>query len=447
MIESIKSILLLLLVGLSLLLTYQLWYGQKPAQVLEQDIYERVVIEEPRELEEVVDPRKIVLHDYGEFYVYKKNDPVFEQLWGVLSLAMQQITLDGIHGEEEIPSDSRQLLSCYMQPALPVGEDQPWISEAPYKEIDKIDVYANNSSIWLTFKGSDDNKFSILLSPGRAEQFNSLLNEIRTDRKAAYALLTENMAADFEGVYLEIQDPLYVPVETVFMSELNMSPEQLDHDLILKTFFVDYSMARVIEEKDGGLIYTDGEKGLRLSSTGLEFSSPRLEEGQATSAYSDALITSSSLISYHGGWLDNLRLSSLELTGWGQSSYYTAKWHTYYDGYPVYMKNPTLALFNDNGLIHYTRTVFDVENPVIPENGLASVAEWDSAMEKAVNIHKDNYPNSSDSLLLNDINLAYVITTTPSEYTGRPVWLINIDNQQYILSAFQLNLLREEDLF
>ncbi|MGM0651203.1 MAG: two-component system activity regulator YycH [Bacillota bacterium] len=447
MVESIKSILLLLLVGLSLLLTYQLWYGQNPTQMLEQDVYERVVIEEPRELEEILDPEKIVLHDNGKFYLYKKSEPDFEQMWEFLSFAMQRTTLDAALDEEEIPAESRQILSCYMQPALPVGDDQPWISEAPYKEIETIEVYSKNDSTWLTLKGSDDNKYSILLSPRKAEQLNSLLAEIQTDRKVAYALLTEDMITYSEGSPVEIQDSLYVPSEKVFMNELNISPEQLDQDLILKTFFVDYSMARVIEEKDGALIYTDGEKGLRLSSTGLEFSSPLREEGQAAPTYSDALITGSSLIGYHGGWLDNLRLTSLELTGWGQSSLYSAKWHMYVDGYPIYMKSPTLVLFNDNGLIHYTRNLYQVENSFIPETGRVSVATWDNAVSKAMDFHSRNNPNGKDSLLINDIYLGYVITTSPSGYIGRPAWLITINNQQYILTAFQLDLLREEDLF
>ncbi len=453
MIETIKSTLLLLLVGLSLLLTYQLWYGQKPTQVLEQDVFERIVIEQPRELEKVIDPQKIVLHDHDKLYIHKKSDSEFEQMWDLLSHTLQQIGSDDAVNEQEMPAESRKLLSYYMQPSLPVGEDQPWLGEASYSEIEKIYLFANNNSYWLVFANSDNNIPNLLLPPGEAEQFKSFLDEVQIDKKTAYAILTEDMVTDLGGVNIKVQGSLYVPVDTIFMSELNMDPEQLDQDLILKTFFVDYSMARVIEEKEGGLIYTDGEKGLRLTSTGLEFSSPQMEEGHVTSAYSDALVTSSSLISYHGGWPDDLRLSSLELTGWGQSTYYTAEWHAYYDGYPVYTDNPTLALFNDNGLIHYTRTVYEVKNPIIPDNGLEAIARWDDALEKAIALYKDNNLNDlnnlsrTDSLTIKNISLAYVIKSTPSKYTGKPVWLITIGNEQFFLSAFKLEPLREDDLF
>ena len=447
MIETIKSILLLILVGLSLLLTYQLWYGHVPTQVLEQDLYERIIVEQPRELERVVDPRKIALHHDGVLYIYKKSSPEFGQMWDLLSIALQQISLDALIDEEEVPLDSRHLLSYYMQPELPVGEDQPWLNEMPYSEIEQIDLYAVNDSFWLVLSGSNNNKFNLLLPPGKAEQFATLLDNNQKDRELTSAVLTEELLADHEVTQLEVEEPIYVPVESVFMSEYNMRPETLDQDLILKTFFVDYSMARVIEEKEGGLIYTDGERGLRLTDTGLEYSSPRLEEGQATSTYSDALVTSSSLISYHGGWPDGLRLDSLELSGWGQTTYYSAEWQAYHDGYPILISRPTRALFNDSGLIHYKRSIFEVESPIVPENGLTTAAAWNEALEKAVSQYKERFPDRAGSMLLKDIYLGYAITTSPSGYIGKPVWLIAINNEKFVLSAFELELLRGEDLF
>ncbi len=445
MIETIKSILLLILVGLSLLLTYQLWYGQVPAQVLEQDIYERIVVEQPRELERVVEPKKIALHNEEELYVYKKSTPDFGEMWGLLSIALQQISLDALIDEDDLPLDSRHLLSYYMQPKLPVGEDQPWLNEVLYSEIEKVDLYTVNDSFRLVLSGSN-NKFSLLLPPRKAEQFATLLDNIQADKKLASAFLTEELLADHGFSQLSIVEPLYVPVETVFMSEYNIRPETLDQDLILKTFFVDYSMARVIEEKEGGLIYTDGERGLRLTDTGLEYSSPRLEEGQTTSAYSEALVTSSSLISYHGGWPDSLRLKSLELSGWGDTTHYSAEWQAYLDGYPILISQSIRALFNDNGLIHYARSFFEVENPIIPENGLTSAASWNEALEKALSKYQEGFPDRASSIILKDIYLGYAITTSQSGYTGKPVWVITINNEQFILSAFELEPLREEDL-
>ncbi len=446
MIETIKSTLLLILVGLSLLLTYQLWYGQVPAQVLEQDTYERIVVEQPRELERVVEPKKIILHKEEELNVYKKSSPNFGQIWDLLSTTLQQIGLDALIDEDEVPLDSRHLLSYYMQPKLPVGEGQPWLNEVLYSEIEKVDLYTFNDSFWLVLNGSNNNKFNLLLPPGKAEQFAVLLDNIQADKKLASTVLTEEMLTDHGVSQLEVEGTLYVPAETVFMSEYNMQHETLNQDLILKTFFVDYSMARVIEEKEGGLIYTDGERGLRLTDTGLEYSSPRLEEGQATSTYSEALVTSSSLISYHGGWPDSLRLESLKLSGWGDTTHYSAEWQAYLDGHPILISQSTRALFNDNGLIHYARSFFQVENPIVPENGLTPAASWNEALEKAVSQYKEGFPDRAGAIILKDIYLGYAITASQSGYIGKPVWLITINNEQFILSAFELEPLREEDL-
>lgn len=446
MIETVKSILLFILVGLSLLLTYQLWYGQVPAQVLEQDIYERIVVEQPRELERVIEPKKIALHNEGELYVYKKGSPDFDQMWNLLSIALQQISLDALIDEDEVPSDSRQLLSYYMQPKLPVGEDQPWLNEVDYSEIEKVDLYAVNDNFWLVLSDSNNNKLNLLLPPGKAEQFAEFMDNIQVDNKVASVVLTDELLEDHGVSRLEVEETIYIPVETVFIGEYNMRPETLDQDLILKTFFVDYSMARVIEEKEGGLIYTDGERGLRLTDTGLEYSAPRFEEGQATSAYSEALVTSSSLISYHGGWPDSMRLEALDLSGWGDTTHYSAEWQAYLDGYPILISQSTRTLYNDSGLIHYARSLFEVENPIVPENGLTPAASWNEALEKAVSQYQEGFPDRAGSIILKDIYLAYAITTSQSGYIGKPVWFIIINNEQFILSAFELEPLREEDL-
>ncbi len=446
MIETIKSIFLLILVGLSLFLTYQLWYGQMPAQVLEQDIYERIVVEQPRELEKVLEPRKIVLNNEGDFYIHKKNSPDFDQMWNLLSTALQQISADALIDQDEVPLEAMHLLSYYMQPKLPIGDEQPWLREMPYSEIEAVDLYTFNDSFWFVLSGPNNEKLTLLLPPGKAEQFATLLDNAETDNKPTYVVLTEELLTGHELSPLVVDDHTYVPVDTVFMGEYRMRPETLDQDLTLKTFFVDYSMARVIEEKEGGLIYTDGERGLRLTDTGLEYSSPRLEEGQATTAYSEALVNGSSLISYHGGWPGSLRLESLELSGWGDTSHYIAKWQAYIEGFPIYTNRQTRALFNDNGLVHFTRAVFEVEEPIIPENGITAAASWYKALEKAVSHYRDEFPNRTNSMILRDIYLGYALTSTSSEYTGSPVWLITINNEQLILSADDLELLWEEDL-
>ncbi len=447
MMEKVKSALLFFLVGLSLLLTYQLWYGEKPAQLVEEDIYERILVEEPRSLENVLTPGHIVLRAEEGSYIFKKGEAKYDSLWDTLSLILQQIRFDAAMEEEALPEDSVKVLAFYLDPVLPVGEELPWLPDAAYTEVSMIEVYSNESQKWLALaEAGSNNEIYLQLSSARAAVFSEMLEEVSLAGKTLYTVLSAEQQDQQLKSGLEISGNIYVPLEPVYMDELNLRAEDIDRSLILKTFFVDYNMARIIEEKDGGLIYTDGDKGLRLTSTGLEYSSPQKEEGQVTAAYPDALFNSSSLISYHGGWPESLRLEELNLSGWGRAVYYNAKWNMYYNGFPIFTRQPTRALFNDNGLIHYNRSIF-VPGDFTPEDREQKpVAAWNDALDAAVYLLNEQAPESGNIMRLEELCLGYAVRDLSNGYRGQPVWRIKINGKAYILDAYQLEPIRGEDL-
>lgn len=445
--EKIKSILLFLLFGLSLLLTYQLWYGEMPAQLLEEDVYERLMVEEPRPLENVIMPELIVSSVEGDTYVFKKGENGYESLWEELSFTLQQLSFYEAVEEAMPPADSNKVLTYYLQPELPVGEGLPWLGNAIYAELEMIELYTDNANKWLVLSEAGNNhKTNLLLSSDKAKRFNQLFDEALFENKARHTRLTNENIAMLSGYDLEISGSIYVPQESLYMDEVILKPEDLDHDLVLKTFFIDYNMARIIEEKDGGLIYTDGEKGLRLTEFGLEYSSPRKETGSATVTYPEALFNSSSLISYHGGWPEDLRLDELSLSGWGRTIHYNAEWCMYYAGFPILVKQPTKALFNDSGLIYYTRFIFAPDDVIMVGEGQKTAAMWYDALEKAANLFKDQASESENVLHLEEMRLGYVVTNSSGHYRGEPVWRIKISGETFTLQADQLNSVDEEDL-
>lgn len=445
--ENLKSILLLILFGLSLLLTYQLWYGEMPANLLEEDVYERLLVEEPRPLENVIMPRLIVSSVEGDTYVFKKGEKGYESLWQELSFSLQQISFHEAVEEDMPPAESKKVLTYYLQPELPVGEGLPWLANAIYAEIEMIELYTDNTNKWLVLSEAGNNhKTSLQLSSDNAERFNKLFDEELFENKTRHTRLTNEHIAMLSGYNLEVTGSIYVPQEPLYMDEIILNPEDLDHDLILKTFFVDYNMARIIEEKDGGLIYTDGEKGLRLTEGGLEYSSPRKETGSATVTYPEALLNSSSLLSYHGGWPEDLRLDELSLSGWGRTIHYNAEWCMYYAGFPILAKQPTKALFNDSGLIYYTRFIFTPDDVIMIGEGQKTAAMWYDALEKAATLFKDQASESENVLHLEEMKLGYVVTNSSGRYKGEPVWQIKISGETFTLQADQLNSVDEEDL-
>ena len=447
MIERIKSILLLFLVSLSLFLTYQLWYGQKPTHLITEDVYERVIAEKPRLLVDIITPAQIIVGTERGHYVLKEGNPDFHSLWGALSQQLQNMNQESVIDGNVSMEGFRNLLVVYFKPALPVGSDSPWLASAPYSMINQIQLSSQDSDLWLTLSDSDsDSTAKLLIPPDKKELFLQLMAELSSEERILYTVLTADRISGLTNRELEIRASVFVPEEPVYMDILILKPEIVDRDLILKTFFIDYNLARIIEEKDGGLIYTDGERGLRLTNVGLEYSYPRLEEGQATSSYPDALANSSNLISYHGGWPAGLRLEELGLIRQGRTAYYMAEWKMFYQGFPLYVNKPTRALFNDRGLTHYTRALFSVGGILTGGEEKLPVAGWASALKAAIKIFNAEQPGTESVLRLEAMELGYVLTGSAAAFRGEPVWFIKINNYKFYLKADSLDWLSEEEM-
>jgi regulatory protein YycH of two-component signal transduction system YycFG len=448
MIENIKSVLLVLLVALSLYLTYQLWYGQKPADLVIDNDFERIVVEKPRPLTDVIIPRQIMLKAEGGYYMLRDGEESFSLIWEAISQVLQETYKESIIAQDFSEMEWQNKLTVYLDPHLPVGDDLPWLSGEEYALLNRVELNYHNGENWLIINKAETNKrLNLTLNDEQQEQISELLAQINADDKALYFKLTADYIFDLSGREFAVQNPIYAPAEEVSMELAQFRPEIINRDLLLKTFFVDYSMARIIEEKDGSLIYTDGERGLRLGSVGLEFTNPRIEERHTSSSaftYVEALTTSSATLSYHGGWPEGLRLESIGLTGWGPSASYLAEWRTYFRGYPLFLSKPTRAFFNDRGLYHYTRSQFIADD--LSEVEIITVAPWLEALVQAAQLFEEKQPNLKSLARLEVLELGYVLTGDPPFYQGVPVWLVQINDQQFHLKADTLDFIAEVDL-
>jgi len=513
MTETFKSLLLLLLVTLSLVLTYQLWYGEKPAELTADDVYERVVVETPRPMEKLITPEQIIIENDNNSYLFRKNQDTYSNLWAELSGLLQDLEQDDIFTEWSIPDDGvSNLVRFYFDPALPIGEDMPWLPYTTSLEVEEIKLYSvetvddnageenhedeeenenavieNNNQVdendevdedgkaaeedekevpaeekewFLVLKKSENNSArSLAINGENIEGIVHVLNQVTDDNnEVSFTKVGSDFLEEKIGREIEVRSSIYVPNDIISMDTLEVIPENLDRERLLKTFFVDYNLVRTIEEGDGSFIYTDGGKGLRISETGIEYSDPRKEEGNSTLNYREALRNCGRLISYHGGWPDNLRLEELVFSSRGGYSYYDSEWLMYHEGYPVHVEKPTRALFNDLGLVNYTRSLFFTrKTPINNDDGEGkqafddeekhNIADWDKALIKAITIYDAGYPVRRPRLNLDAMELGYVITGTPDSFKALPVWLIQLDGEKIYLSAENLEQVAEEDIF
>ncbi len=446
MTEKIKSLLLIILVGSSLLLTYQLWYGQQPAELVAEDIYERIEVEKQRPLEEVVSPAFATITVADGYYLLSKGEASYDRIWSeILNTLSDQ---NSSSTSEEIPETENlaALITFYCNPALPSGQGSPWLPAYQEKLISSIRLLSGSNGLWLVIQDLNEaNTLNFLLTPETETLIDDTLSVVFENERTLYRVLDDVTVQSESGASVTVSVPLFVPAEPVLLGRILLYPEEVDRDLLLKTFFVDYNLARIIEEKDGSLIFTDGEKGLRLSTVSLEYSNPRLEEGKVSFTYLDALNSSNNLLSYHGGWPKNVRIESLLSTGWGDSVSYVAQWRMYFGLYPLYTAIPTKAIFNDRGLVHYSRSLYFVDADAYVNGDQAAVAEWQNALAAALERFSDELPGYNSTVRLEAIHPGYVVTGSGNDFIGEPVWYIQLNGKRYFLRAESLAPLKEED--
>ncbi len=461
MISRIKTVILFILVSLSLFLTYQLWYGQKPAELIVDDVFEDIDYDEPRVLEEAIVPERIVLENEGYYYTFSEGRFGFSVLWNNLSVLLQDIDGNFNEQHERLVESSNEedekpilVLTIIFRPPLPAGEKGPWLVSYSGEAVTRIDFYCLHESCWMVVHEAETGRKAAMdLSERLKNRMIGTKNRIPVHREIAHIKLDRVLLSDIFDRDIEIRSPIFVPAEDHSMRDIYLKAEEYDREKLLKTFFVDYSLARVIEERDGGIIYTDGEKGLRLQTYGFEYSYPGLEEAQASSPYKDALQKSNALISFHGGWPEGLRLERLVFSGRARTFYYIAEWKTYYDGYPLYLGRPTRALFNDLGLFHFYRSLYYYEGEILNEEEFAHneveneiVASWPEALQKAISIFSDWLPGLDIRLRLEAMNLGYAVTGLENAPRGRPVWFVRINGEEVLMDAYTLQLIGRDEL-
>jgi regulatory protein YycH of two-component signal transduction system YycFG len=446
MIERIKSVLLIFLVVLSLYLTYQLWYGKHPAELIVEDIYEQIEVERPRQLEQIISPSQIAVFEEEMFYLLRENESAYEVLWDELSVLLQNSDPDLDQEGSSLPPEKEPCYTYYFDPLLPVGEETPWLNSALPMLINKIEIHCFEESLWLSITEDSEEEIYLIIKEGPYEQFMETVSSINLSSKLAQVFITESLVTDLTGRQIRVVRPIYLSQEPVYLDDLAVRTEQLDRELLLKTFFVDYSLARIIEERDGGVIYTDGDKGLRLTYTGLLFSNPQIENGQSTFSYNTALLAGGNYLSYHGGWPVGLRLEEVKMIRRARTSYYSTEWLMYHEGLPLFTNQATRAIFNDLGLVSYTRSVFNVVSTTDSSEKFFPAAPWTEALISALNYFEERFPGFNAELSLEAMSLGYAIAGSATSMRGVPVWFVQLNGEKFYLSAETLILLSEEDM-
>lgn len=304
--ESLKSLLLAVLVAASLLQTYLLAYSEpKFDTVIPTDYIESELNGTQAELADLLYPKDIVLHNGDEFTVLYPGMIFYSMIMEVV----QQRSFDGLRNaigaldESKRISEDTQGIEIRFAQELSLQLLQQMMNLqgtelAEAQPVDRIYIY----------KQSDREDVRVYFAGSR----NGAVYE------ATRADFTVKDVERFVGFgqsrikYIMAAKDLYLPLEPIQMVEYRYGFRQFTADQLQRSLFPDPFNIRNLTERDGSEIYTDGKRSLQLSigQRWMRYTDPAASaEGQHTAL--DTALSAVQFVNRHGGWNGNYMLESL----------------------------------------------------------------------------------------------------------------------------------------
>jgi hypothetical protein len=414
--ERIKTLILLLLVTSSIVLTGRLLFGQPMLETAAPPSYEQLVFGELRPVTDHILP-ELRLGEEADWLTLYPWDNGHKKAWGLLL----ELVRFGEPPDATLPPEKPDGLAAYAAFPSPVLIGL-WVPTSRFAdlEITGIAWFASNpQTVW--FSDIKDQWYASSL-PLLPDDWEKQLNE-SFDQGTPYRSVP---AQDWEPLITETE--ILLPRDTPSFPPYVLRKEELDTDKVVRSIFVNTSLVRRIEERGGAVIYTDGQRGLRLFDHGeIEFTSPKSEPGLEVLGLEQALRRAAQYLYLMGGWTDHLYVDtyvSSQRPSWdaNEAGTYTISFLSVQHGIRLEAPKPPLKLrFSDRGVIDYNRQVVMLEKPTGPEKALIDPRQAiGTVAEQLVQINND----------------AKLIRVYPALYAGRwpgrdvaqPAWVFLFDN-------------------
>lgn len=297
--EKIKSAALGLLVLTSLALTYILWYGSPSHEFSQPIASEMIHFSSSRSLTDLITPDRVVFYPGDDVYhVFRPGQELFQVGVTLFKSSLQEtVHVEPADAEANINPERAGIRLDFPYPYPLEGQGG---QEDSFFEITQFFLPLEGNEAWfITSKGD---YFLLRLGRVRHELLRRFSNaeELPPYRLADAEDLPPEIAVDF------VRD-IYLPLEKLSLPVQQWEQERFDLDRLLKVFFIDMSLVRRIEEKDGAVIYTDGQEGVRIYPDGaVEYTTAGSKEGILSG--DQALSLAGEIIALYGGWAPSVYL-------------------------------------------------------------------------------------------------------------------------------------------
>jgi len=428
------SLLLAFLVFLSLFQTARLWYFSPYLSSGPAGDYDLKVEKPGIDLEECLRPLAIIAHLEGSQHLeFRPGDPGYDLLWqeALAHLPREDFLTRVSYGEVKQIRQSGPAVEYILPVRLSWRQyRQAWGLEPAggAEESPAIDRFllrlSRPTGVYFVDNLQADAHFfeKALLS---AEILGQL-------PKGAGRAVVE-LPTQFKGISLA--DGLFVPAGPVLLSGLALAPARMNFEQEARLFFVDPSLARKVEERDGAVFYTDGVGGLRLYPQGdLEYTLP--QPAGSSLRLTAALEKAVAFLKSHGGPPEGVLVKEIrpDPNGSGEKTGRTEIALIFLrEGLPLLGERFPLELeISEGGVTRFTRIWRFIAGPTPNKRTVFSAESLLSRVAQEEGEARRQIPR------LSNIYLAYYLPRlgAPASYL-RPVWVLETPTGgRYIYDAW-----------
>lgn len=372
--ETVKTFMLVTLIGISIILSYTLWsYQPNTNNTISGDIVGDEMdaggsSEETKR--SLIKPSKIIFHEetgYYGFHDTKDQDELFEQMqeWVITNFEVynsdstDEYRSRGIEilFPEEIPMEILGSL-------LTFGADDinfpGWSMNRVF-----ISFVHDSKSLRVEFESEETNAYAeALISDATIyEQLYQRVEELDGDNLREYLVLNEG------------ENPTYFPAGELELATYSITPSEINPALFVNVLFTNPSVVRETNTQTIGEVYFTDNRQLGVYQSGMRMeyishATPSTDEQDET-VFSevDLLDRSISNVNNHSGWTIEPRFSQeyrLESLNMDRNE---VTFQMYYKGYPVFSSYNLATIRQRWGVSQNTEQLLEYDRPLYSFDG------------------------------------------------------------------------------
>lgn len=425
--ESIKTVILAVLVFLSVFLTWNLWtYQPNYATMEKSNTIAEVTLSEKQEVQKIIQPNIVLFHEKGMHYGTVnsgKLDKLVEEMsrWSFNDVNIYSVKAGNLNqlehgnGKVEIIFPAEVPVELYRN-VLTFAE-----KKIPSFTFDRIviNIYTSNKNNGTVYFISTANQ-AVYSSHVSVADINNLYRNFYMN------------AVDYPSYFAynpTQQRTIFLPENSIQMTEYKYLPVTLNSDVFKEALFTDPSFVQKTDVSSGEE-YTNGLSKMDINNDkNLLFYVNPTAEGNYSENPNDLLKRSIDFVNEHGGWTDDYRYANMD------DFHHEVTFRLYSDdGYPVFNVDGTSEIHEDWGpddINNYVRPNISLELPLKTEMQTVTLSSGYDALKSIQNLE-----NIKPGMLENLV-LGYEMERDTIEsklIILKPMWFYEYNKKWYSLS-------------